>query len=203
MSRFDYIVTKLNPHGPLPESLGGDPDLTTADVYAALGYGKLSDCAYRIGQALYAPNDQDEALACCHGLRYVDSLFTKNNWSAAKPIQKMLNHDLEYGIAKDRKAHQHYLESKFKFRLVRIAMVELAHNGNCQTCNGTGSVDYRVCRSCKGGRKKPHSQKLKATWLGVDKMSWRNTWSPRYGQIFREFQSWCYEFEQQLKDSCR
>jgi len=203
MSRtsFDYIIKKLNPHGPT-EGLGGEPDLTTEDVYAALGYGNLADAPYRLGQTIYAPNRRDEMVFTCIGTRWVDALFHQHGWDAKKALGRRISDHLRTNKGSTREQSEKYAIARFKVALVRLALYELIRDNLCHTCNGTGSAEYRKCHRCKGAGRKTLPYSYRYDFLGISEEAWK-TWSTRYSMILKEFQFWRMDYEEHAQKQTR
>lgn len=201
-TRLDYLVSKLNLNSVQFESMpGGIPELDAMMVHAALGMGRgeLSKEAYLLSRAVYQADRAHELAMEILGAEHIVALFDKHGWSRTKAYASHFrdlveNHGYtpaQIGCVKLKVAQ------KMPELLAQLAISEIANNGNCMTCRGTGRTrNYKECRPCGGGGKRPMTERYKADFILIDDATggaykqWHRTWRARYQQIYSMFSDW-------------
>lgn len=205
--RLTYLLSKLslNSQSMVPGD-GALPDLDTMMAHAslAMGRGHLSEPAYLLGRALYMGDGECERGLMRIAERRVINMRIRHKWP--EPATDIYTRYLEErgGMTEAElqwKRDQYFV--KFPFLMCHLGYAETKRNSRCQTCNGTGSHEYRVCGSCKGSGNKPMTNAERAAFVMQDRETWRRTWNSRYQRVYTMYQYWLEDFHSKILEACQ
>lgn len=174
MTREAYQLAKLQPGGiDYAAEPGGEPELTAADVCAALGMGSLKREAELLLRLKYAGDKT--------GLHALDAMIREH-------VEQMaIAHGWRFPWPKEpRKSRIFFLQ------LGRLALNEVLGESRCTTCSGRGkTLSYHQCKRCQGSGRS-HSRPAECgRWCGIDARAWQRTWAARYeSDILPLVQGW-------------
>mgnify|MGYP005851922533 CR=1 FL=1 len=181
------------------DSGGGRPDMTTAEIAAALGSVK-GELQQQMLTLLWCPGLSDPYwIARC----LVEPMT--GEWQVMMMEVVCAEHDhalatddgeLEAILAAERKLAKAKLAcwpkpggGKYP-KLIRMAMDEFREPGKCQHCNGTGQVTegekVKACRHCGGtGNDTAFTSAASRArkFSGIDPRAWQRTWAAPYQWI--------------------
>lgn len=166
------ILTLLNPSTINPDSTGGLPELTAADLSAC-----LAGCD-NVGLMIIfrrVMGDQSKHKKAYERLQKAVFRFAdQNKWKISKNDQKLTN-------------------------LTNLCLLEYTNPLKCPTCNGTGMYRYKECNTCKGSTNYVLTDSQRAEIIGIHRSNWKRNWKLRHKELTDFFSEILPDYEYRVK----